>query len=223
MPDENSPVPSNAPKKETVRINIPPKASESAPAVKRETVRINVPAKPSIPGGPGGTPPVAAKPFVPPLTPTKPAGGAPPPPVKPLPGMGAGVAPGAPRPPALPSLGAKPPGIPPLQPAGGAGVPGAPTAATYAGTQPVTMKAAPKKETARIQAGAEKPSQMPKATVKMVQTQPLAAMPAPIVRTAAATTVDTSSDDSLLTPLSIAALLISLVVLVLNYLAYSAV
>src|SRR5436190_2005357 len=81
------------------------------------------------------------------------------------------MAPGVP-PPKPPSLGARP--TVPLKPV----APAAPT--PTAGAEPVVQKAAtPKKETARITLpaeGAAKPA-LPKATVKMQQTQPLQARP----------------------------------------------
>jgi len=101
----------------------------------------------------------------------------------------------------------------------------APKASTYAEAKPVTIKAAPKKETARIQVA---PTQKlpPQATVKLSQpTQNLAAGPAPAIRTApapAAAAEGASGGDGLVTILSWAAAVISLAAAALSYMAYSA-
>jgi hypothetical protein len=94
---------------------------------------------------------------------------------------------------------------------------------------PVTQRAAsPKKETARITLppeGGGKPA-LPKATVKMQQTQPLVNRPAPTMSTspavAAAAISSGAEADPLVAPLSIAAVVLSLVALITTYLAYSA-
>ena len=148
-------------KRETVRITLPPKP-EDTPMVKHETVRINAPgaapkketttiagATPlagSIPSVPPPPPATATPPLVPPPT------SVPRPPS--APGMpAAGTRPG--MPPVAPK-----PVVPPSAPAM------APKASTYAEAKPVTMKAAPKKETARIQIA---PTQKlpPQATVRL--------------------------------------------------------
>ena len=87
--------------------------------------------------------------------------------------------------------------------------------------------AAPKKETARISLPpASKPA--PQATIKMAQTQPLAAAPVPAVRTTTTTTpaaVVTDSDeaaDPLVGILSWVVLIASIAAAAMAYLAYSA-
>ena len=89
-------------------------------------------------------------------------------------------------PPKPPSLGAARPTVP-LRPApapsGAASKPPLPSGSGIQAAPPLAMKpAAPKKETARItlpvEGGMPKPP-MPKATVKMQQTQPLVSRPAP--------------------------------------------
>ena len=152
------------------------------------------------------------------------------PPAKPMSGVN--------PPPKPPALGARP--TVPLKPApapSGA----APRAPLPAGSgiqaAPVTMKAAaPKKETARItlppEGGAGKPA-MPKATVKMQQTQPLVSRPAPTLTQSSAMTpaplVSTSpamqveaGPDGMVSILAIIALVVSLISLALVFLAYQA-
>ena len=234
MADETPPAPSENPddatKNETIRITLPPKSEQ--PAVKRETVRINVPGKPITPIGaapkkettklpmvsssegstppPPPPPPAGGKPFVPPPPSPKPppsAPGVPPPSVKPLGG--------AASPPRPPTIGARP--TVPLKPAPGGG-PGAP--------EPITQKAAaPKKETARITLPPEgSKTPLPKATVKMQQTQPLASRPQSGVVTAPVTTgvPVMAAGDTAINGMAIAALILSLVALATAYLAYSA-
>ena len=158
MADENSPQDDDSTKRETIRITLPPKTDQ--PAVKRETVRINVPgatdapkketSKITLPGS-GITPP--PPPVAPP---TKPLSSTPP----------------APKPPPLTG---KP--TVPLRPAPPAPAPSAPPAPAGVIAKP----AQPKKETARITLPSEAPKvsapALPKATVKMQQTQPLAKGP----------------------------------------------
>ena len=242
MADELPPAPSetdDASKAETIRITLP--AKPDAPAQKRETVRINLPGKPAgiippagiapkkettkittgsgiamppPPGAPGG-----AKPFVPPPPASKPGLGAPPPPSAPR--VMSGVNP----PPKPPSLSGRP--TVPLKPAplGGASGINPPL-------EPVTQRAAsPKKETARITLPAEggaKPA-MPKATVKMQQTQPLVRQPSaiqtsPTLQSAPAPVLQTvpAGPDTATTVMSIAALIFSLAALGLAFWGYSA-
>ena len=221
MADEIPPAPSENPedvtKSETIRITLPAKSDQ--PAVKRETVRINVPGKPVPPVGTapkkettklpvGGADP--SKPFAPP---PKPPG----PPMAPKP-LGA-------APPKPPTLGARP--TVPLKPG-----PGAPGGAAIP-PEPVTQKsAAPKKETARITLppeGAKPP--LPKATVKMQPTQPLAPRPSAIQQTPSFTTTPATvatapstgpSADPMAGPLSIITLIISLAAAAMAYMAYAA-
>jgi hypothetical protein len=246
MSDEIPPAPSesteeDATKAETIRITLPPKPEQ--PTAKRETVRINLPGKPASTPAPGNapkkettkispvegaTPPVASKPFVPP-------------PPKPPSSMASGVmkpVSGVNPPPKPPSLGGKP--TVPLKPAPAPSSVARPAAPAGSGMnlppEPVTQKAAsPKKETARITLPPEggKPA-LPKATIKMQQTQPLVKQPTVSASSVSglqpvqslATTVATApveaEPDSLVSVLSIAALLVSLVSLGLVFWAYSA-
>jgi hypothetical protein len=102
----------------------------------------------------------------------------------------------------------------------------------------VTVKpAAPKKETARITlpanegSGAKAPG-MPKATVRMQQTQPLVSKPAPVLTQSSVTAAPTllppapamqveAAPDGVVNVLAIIALVISLVALGMAYLAYN--
>lgn len=130
---------------------------------KKETIRITLPPK-TEPSGITPPPPSPAAPPVPP-PPTSSAGAPPPPPpTRPLSG--------AVPPPKPPPLAGKP--TVPLRPAtpAGSGVQGS-------GIAP--RPTSPKKETARINlpSGANPAPALPKATVKMQQTQPLSKAPAP--------------------------------------------
>ena len=150
------------------------------------------------------------------------------PPAKPMSGVN--------PPPKPPSLGARP--TVPLKPAPAPGS-AAPRAPLPAGSgiqaAPVTMKAAaPKKETARITLPAEggaKPA-MPKATVKMQQTQPLVSRPAPALTQSSAMTPAPgmssspsmqveAAPDGVVNILSIIALVFAFVALGVVYWAYS--
>jgi hypothetical protein len=258
MPDDDLPLaPSEsadeAAKAETIRITLP--AKPETPTAKRETVRINLPGK--MPGTGGVTPkkettkivtesaasatpaapmapPVAtSRPGVPP--PPRPPGavGAPPPPAKPLSGINPPPKPpmlgkpGLPMKPGIPTPGLKP--APPTAsgirpPASGSGI---------QAPEPVTQRAAaPKKETARITLPAEgsKPG-LPKATVKMQQTQPLVRQPsastiqsAPMIQTAPASVSSMSSapaSDGILNFLAIITFVVAIGAALLAYLAYS--
>jgi hypothetical protein len=113
--------------------------------------------------------------------------------------------------------------MPPIAPKPGI-PPSAPKAATYAEAKPVTIKAAPKKETARIQVA---PTQKlpPQATVKLSQPSAPLTQAAPALRAAPApvATTDTGSGpDTIVTALSWAAVGVSLIAAVLGYLAFSA-
>lgn len=183
----------SVPKKETVRITLPPKPSE-APSVKRETVRISQP-PPSEKGmtmpiqvpGPAVSEKGMTKSIdIPSIVPKKESSK--------LPGMGA--APAAPKPFTPP-----PPAPKPIAPLGSAPLPPAKPVAPPAPAKPPTpattpMPAAataapaparpviPKKETARIQVSAESKTVMPKATIKLQQAQPVTHAPAAAVRPA---------------------------------------
>lgn len=99
-----------------------------------------------------------------------------------------------------------------------------PAAATYAGAAPVTMKASPKKETARIQVAPDPHPPVPKATVRMQQTQPLTAAPAPVVRSAPAiAVVETSEEeeDSMTKILSAVVAVAAVISVIVSYLTYA--
>ena len=160
------------PKKETVRITLPPRPAGDAAAPSstgRDTVRINLPARPpangTVPrppgtaGTPGARPPMAQTPL-----PPAPSKAVAPPPVfrkPPVPPSSAtSAAPGAALPkPTLPS----------------------PPVATNSG---LASAAGPKKETARISVLPDPPIR-PAHTVEMKKTQPLITMPEPATQTAA--------------------------------------
>ena len=167
MAEENpaAPVDPNdeADKKETIRITLPSKTE--TPVAKRETVRINIPestgvspkketSKVALPASGAVSPPPMSRPSAPP---------APPPLSKPISGMT--------PPPKPPPLSSKP--TVPLRPAPSGIVP----PATAGGSGIVAKPASPKKETARISLPSDAPKSsapaLPKATVKMQQTQPL--------------------------------------------------
>lgn len=181
-PATNPPQDDDSTKKETIRITLPPKGD--APGVKRETVRINVPGTQSQPLSsipkketskislPQGT---ATPPSAPPLggPATKPLSSAPPPPAP----TGPATKPlsSATPPPKPPPLSGRPtvPLRPSAPPSGVVPPPAAPSG--------IARPASPKKETARISLPSEAPKSsapaLPKATVKMQQTQPLAKGP----------------------------------------------
>jgi len=136
------------------------------------------------------------------------------------------VPPPAPRPPAAPGLpptGGRP-GMPPIAPKPQALPPGAaPKASTYEEAKPVTIKASPKKETARIQVAPTQrlPAQ---ATVRLTQpNQSLSAAPASAIRTAApAANEAPAGSDTIVTALSWAAVAVSLAAAAVSYMAFSA-
>jgi hypothetical protein len=260
MPEDIPPAPSetsnDAAKAETIRITLPSKPDQ--PTVKRETVRINLPGKPAMTAPPGVGPKKETTkiPAADELTPTE---GAPPPPSAPTPPpapIGSRpFAPPPPRPPGAlgaaplkpqsginpppkpPSLGAKP--TVPLKPA-----PAAPTSVAKpvapAGSainpppEPMTQKAAsPKKETARITLPPEGgKAAMPKATIKMQQTQPLIKQPAqttgtqssiqPALTTTTSAATAEAAPDGMVNILSIVAVIVSLISFGLVFMAYNA-
>jgi hypothetical protein len=195
MADENtsSNIPSDddSDKKETIRITLPPKADQ--PGAKRETVRIEVPestiqsgvhtpkketSKVAVPGSGTATPPVPRPPGPPappaPSSILKPGSSTMPPP-KPPALSSKPTIPLRPGPPSAPS-GMMPP--PPVPPASGV----------------MAKPVSPKKETARISLPSEAPKSsgpaLPRATVKMQQTQPLTKSGPPAsLSTAALTTI----------------------------------
>jgi hypothetical protein len=242
MSDEIPPAPSesteDATKAETIRITLPPKPEQ--PTAKRETVRINLPGKPAATSMPSGMPKKETTKIPPPdesaAAPTPPAAGKPfvPPPPKPPSAMGSGMKPvsGINPPPKPPSLGGKP--TVPLKPAPAPGsVARPPASGVTPAPEPVTQRAAaPKKETARITLPPEggKPA-LPKATIKMQQTQPLvkqpvtgqsSLQPAVALTPAVATTQVEAEPDGLVNILAIVALLVSIISLGLVWWAWSA-
>ncbi len=232
-------------KRETVRINLPGKGGIPGVTPKKETTKIVAdPAAATV--GPEGAeapqaPAIASRPFIPP--PPKPPSQAavPPGPPKPV-GSASGISAPPPKPPTLagrPTLPMKP-GAPPVAPR--PGMPSAPSAVRPPGPpapsgvkapEPIAQRAAaPKKETARITLPAEgaKPA-LPKATVKMQQTQPLVRQPsastiqaAPMIQTsptALSTVASAPASDGLLNVLAIIAFIVSIGAAVLAFLAYS--
>jgi hypothetical protein len=160
------------PKKETVRITLPPGAGQppATPAPEPDTVRINLPTRPppQPPSGPASTPPrppLAQTPLPPP-----PAKRVDPPPLsRPPPGplAGSGLASGGvPAPPPMPA--------PPTGPAA------------------ETVASSPKKETARIAGLPTVASKAP--TVEMKKTQPLVTMPAARKATAPLSVTPTTAE-----------------------------
>ena len=236
MADQPNTQDDDSTKKETIRITLPPKAEQ--PSIKRETVRIAVPGT-SAPAPVGDAPkketskipmsaivpPPASSPA--PSTPsgvvTKPLSGTPPPPP---PGAGPVTKPlSSVTPPKPPPLTGKPT-IPlrPAAPAGSAAMPPppsgirppAPPAPGQSGiSAPPVRPASPKKETARINLpsdAAKGAPTLPKATVKMQQTQPLSKNPAPsISQMTPSMSVDSSpaKSDTAATVLSVLAFLLS--------------
>ena len=247
MSEEIPPAPSesaddDATKAETIRITLPPKPEQ--PTAKRETVRINLPGKPAATPAPSGTP----KKETTKIPPADAAAGAPPapagkpfvpPPPKPPSSLGSGAKPqsGLTPPPKPPSLGAKP--TIPLKPAAAptsVAKPVTPASGVNPPPEPVTQKAtSPKKETARITLPPEGgKGALPKATIKMQQTQPLvkqpaatlssqsSIQPAPALTTSVASVPAETEPDGLVNILSIVALVISIVSLGLVAWAWSA-
>ena len=100
--------------------------------------------------------------------------------------------------------------------------PSAPKAAP-AEAKPVTIKAAPKKETARIQVSPTS-KLPPQATVRLNQPSQLSAGPAPAIRTAAPAPAAEipAGQDTIMTALSWASVALSIVAAALSYLAWSA-
>jgi hypothetical protein len=89
--------------------------------------------------------------------------------------------------------------------------------------KPVSIKAAPKKETARIQvAPTQKLPAQP--TVRLNQPSSLSASPAPAIRTASAPVVEETAagPDTIVTALSWAAAVFAVAAAALSYLNYSA-
>lgn len=179
------------PKKETVRITLPPgPGAEPAPSAARahDTVRINLPARP--PSNGASQSPAAAPP-APPTPLTSPAPPRPPVFVPPAPLSSSGAVASAtgdslpPNPP-MPFKAPPPPNLsrPPI-------LPPRPSPVIYPGSG---SQVGPKKETARISLLPD-PSPIPSPAVKMTKTQPLTTMPAASVPRVPVT-VDTTSGSS---------------------------
>ena len=172
---------SQEPKKETVRITLPPRPTAPATGGQqpgRETVRINMPARPPTNGAGSGQPPNRPGPMRPPPPPGSvvrppsaraplppaPSKAVPPPPsfpVKPPPSASA----------ATPPLAAKAP----VPPKFNSPVPRPPIS-----DQSISPGPGPKKETARITVLPDPPSR-PAGSVQMKKTQPLSTMPEPVM------------------------------------------
>lgn len=248
MADQPNTQDDDSTKKETIRITLPPKADQ--PSVKRETVRINVPGTTTPPpvglvpkketskmSLPSIAPLPTSAPAAPAGTMTKPLSGTPPPPPRP------GGAPitkplSSVTPPKPPPLTGKP--TIPLKPAPPAGSgtmppppsgmrPPVPPAPGQSGiSAPPVRPASPKKETARIILPSDSPRgapALPKATVKMQQTQPLRNAPsASLSQAMPSMSVDSSpaKNDTAATALSVLAFLASGAALFFAYQVYTA-
>ncbi len=152
------------PKKETVRIVLPPRREgQTLASTPRETAMINLPPKP-VPAAPGAPTPPSAPPTPPsaPSIPAAPAGLTPP------------SAPGIPKPPSFPGA-AVPPSAPAVPkpvsaPPSVAKAPGAPTVPLRmppsAGASPAAVRPEAKKETAKIGSNSGT-AVKPQATVKL--------------------------------------------------------
>ena len=222
-------------KRETVRINVP--GTSAPPPVgqvpKKETSKI--PMSSISPAPAPAAPPISA-PVAPSGVTTKPLSGPPAPPklgsapvTKPL----SSVTPPKPPPltgkPTIPLRPAPPAGSGAMPPPPPSGVrPPAPPAPGQSGiTAPGVRPASPKKETARITLPSDMPKgapALPKATVKMQQTQPLTKSPAPAISQAMSTmSVDSSpaKSDMASTVLSILGFLATLAALYFSYVVYA--
>ena len=157
------------PKKETVRITLPPRAAGQPPASTaggRDTVRINLPARPPSPSLPLRPPTAGSAPVARP--PQSQA------PLPPAPSRQVSAPPTFRTPPAPPASGSTPP-------------PNIPSSASS-----TASSAGPKKETARI---AVLPDPPPKSPVQMKKTQPLITMPEAAPRPASVPVVVANTSD----------------------------
>lgn len=229
QPSSNNPQDDDSTKKETIRITLPPKGD--APAVKRETVRINVPgaqsqplssipkketSKITLPSPSGIVPPPAPTPLS--QQPAPKISGITPPP-SPLGVPTTRPLSGSVPPPKPPPLTGKP--TVPLRPAPPSGISAPPLAAQASGITP--KPASPKKETARITLPGDAPKSgapaLPKATVKMQQTQPLSKGPTSGVRPQTSQVTVASSTDSSPAKADVGTLVLSLVAAVAGVVA----
>ena len=160
---------STEPKKETVRITLPPRPVGQPPPSSgsgdQDTVRINLPSRPPPNSAPSAAPPSGAPPR-PPIAQT---------PLPPPPSKRVEPPPLSRPPPAPPVTGGATPGLVPAPssvPRPAPAIPPPPIAASTGSAPP-----GPKKETARIGAVPAKP-------VEMKKTQPIVTMPAPSKQTA---------------------------------------
>lgn len=228
-----------APKKETTKIVMPEATLPLPPAAPKDTARIEVPGlvNPAPAPAPAPAPVAATSPAPAPVAPPPPSATRPLAPPPPRPPSQAGM----PLPPAKPMSGVTPPPKPPSLGGARPTVPLkpalAPASAVQAPPAAPVKPATPKKETARITlpgAGSAlgKPA-MPKATVKMQQTQPLISKPAPSLRQSSAMTPAPaissspslqmeSGSDKATSVLSIVALVLSLVSFGLVFWAFKA-
>jgi hypothetical protein len=216
------------PKKETVRINLPP-GPGSQPSgtgtTAPDTARINLPARPPVTDTPSRSSNVPAP--VPPASPGAAAAPRPPlvqTPLPPPPAKRVSPPPFFPKKPAPPSFGspavgsALPPSSPPLMPKSPT-----PVAPAAAGVGPFVSEAAapspgPKKETARIMVLPDPPAKTAPA-VQMKKTQPLTTMPEAAPQSAPLTVATTKTDpfvDSIPMPLCWALLGVSAVILIVQ-------
>ena len=179
------------PKKETVRIVLPPRRDGQPLASNpRETAMINLPPKPmQKPGAPESVsageppafPPVPKPPGLPSFAPkAPPVVGLSAPPAAPKPPSISGVAPPAPKPPSVAPVAPKPPsvvgvplgvpksGVPPLAPKPpGTVMPSAPKAPSVS-SAPAPLSAESKKETAKVPPSASSPRPgLPQASVHL--------------------------------------------------------
>lgn len=225
----SAPLPPPAPKSATAPVKLPPapvdvsrKTTAAVPVVAAPAPSAPPPPAPPAPR-PLGPPPAATVPTAPPRPPGAPA---------------APVAPGAPpamaRPPVPSAPGApRPPGAPPVAPGAAPVAPGAPRVETGATTAPLRAGPAKPGVSAPRPAGtaplAAAPGAgtgaLPKATVKLQQTQPMsrpsisAPPSAPVKRTAAADSqqfYEEKDPEEGLMPLSVVCLLFSVVLLVVQ-------
>ncbi len=206
MADPTNSSPPDEPKKETVRISLPPRSGASGAAEgKRETVRITLPPKPGL--GSSSVPSVST-----PLPPRPQA-----PATTKIPTSQPGTPTGSPLPP--PRVGTSPL-VKPQTASVPSQAPSVPRPAATNVPPVVNRPTAPKKETARIQLPPE-PKSMPKATVKLEQTQPLPSTPrAPVAPAAGYQGAPESGADSLGLPLSILAFLGAAAALAVQVMTY---
>lgn len=172
------------PKKETVRIVLPPRRDGQTPGSNpRETAMVNLPSKPAPVPPAASVPPSPLPPSIKPpsLSPVPPSGLAQPPKPPSIPGLKPPGAPGL-KPPTLPAASVnapKPPGLAPQSPAASVSMPPpaskAPSLAPKAPSisagpvAPAPLKADTKKETAKVPPSAGPKPGLPQATVQLTK------------------------------------------------------